>query len=242
MMERNMLAFFPSMRILLVVLAVIGMVLHAAMVTHAEEEQLMADTATDQSHAPEPTPPPVIPTVMPEPATTPIPTVAAPEPSPTSVPPTPEPTPMAVPATVASESTAEPLLNRDSMTALAPNAAVTLRPGDQHGVAFTYLVTTERAGTIISADLRTADGGPAPGWMIQGQAGQHVGNGSGAQIELRETGTPTPGATFTLTFTIQAAADVTDEQIVTLYVRSTVVADNGSVEAGVMAPAIVTLR
>jgi hypothetical protein len=123
-------------------------------------------------------------------------------------------------------------LNTDTLTPTGATDAIPLDPAGEATLAFTYAVTTQRAGTAIHAELRDADGALAGGWTVRAQPGTGSWTSGNAAIDVTEQVTLAPGTAFTLTIVVTAPAALAEAQSVSLYVRSTVTTDAGS-EPGV---------
>jgi hypothetical protein len=139
---------------------------------------------------------------------------ALPTETPTSTPEeTPEPEPTERPA------------NLDALNPIDVASGISLQPGESVNFTYSYLVTTSRVATTLTAGLT----GETDGWTIALYVGNSEG-GPGLEVTTVESGTTGAGGSFGVIVVVTAPAESSEPRSVAFWLSSSATPDDGSPE------------
>ncbi len=120
-------------------------------------------------------------------------------------------------------------LNTDSLVPVDAPTGIVLEQGQSRQFSFTYLVTSPRLSTTVTAQIQGADG-----WLVQISA-NGVLSDAGTAVNLTDSSAADAGNTITLALIVTAPSVVTADQSITLWFSSTSQDLDGLVVQGVAA-------
>jgi hypothetical protein len=139
--------------------------------------------------------------------------------------PTETPTPTETPEEIPEPEPTDRPANVDSLSAIDVASGVVLQPGESASFTYSYVVSTSRVGTTLSAGLT----GETDGWTIALYAGSSE-SGPGLEVTTVETGTLGAGGSFGVTAIVTAPTILAGPQAIAFWISSSATPDDGSPE------------